>query len=141
MKTVRVFVAHAKGDPDDRLAEMKTAVTSALRAVAGDKPVTIEVTLGRDDFERSFAHAGSWDGWARSVGAGVHPVTREPTYHAIVVTAERVGAATAKIVEAALSDGRKVVRIVGEDEGGPGLVPVTAVRRVAQDFKSGWQVY
>lgn len=137
---LRIFIAHAKSD--DGLAEMLSVVTLAVRKTFPNRePV---VTLGRDDYERNFQRAGSWDAWTREVAIGVHPTTREPRYHGIVVPGEarpygahaRVGAATQSIVGQALGMGKPVLLFANGT-----LTQAKKVVKVApRDFKTGWEV-
>ena len=133
-KELRIFVAHAKGESDEGLIVMRDQITQALRKAFGAREPA--VTLGRDDYAAHFQRAGSWDAWAREVATAVHPTTREPRYHGIVVPATRVGAATQAIVGQALGMGKPVLLFLDGK-----LTKASRVVKVsARDFKTGWEV-
>lgn len=138
MKTVRVFIAHSKQDGDAYLDVAKERIATTLKnaAIAQGKMVTIECVLGRDDHVENFKRAGSWDAWAQDVIDRIDYVTRDPVYAAIVVTSNVVGAATARIVERALSAARPILLFC--DDGT--LRPIREIRHVSSDFKAGWEV-
>jgi hypothetical protein len=136
---LRIFIAHQKGDSDADLIRYVKGITLALRRAFGHKEP--KVTLGRDDYTRHFASAGSLDRWARDVVTRISPVTREPAYHGLVIPAgddgAKVGAATKIMVEHALSIGKPVL-IYGSDET---LTKASRVVKVAErDFRTGWKV-
>jgi len=142
-KELRIFIAHAKGDSEASLFELREQITLALRKAFPSREA--KVTLGRDDHAKNFQRAGSWDAWAREVATAVHPTTREPRYHGIVVPGVRsmegnpfaaVGAATQGIVAHALGIGKPVLIYSNGS--------LTQARRVVKtrerDFKAGWTV-
>jgi len=133
MTSKRIFLAHAKSDGEEALAAAVRAVRGAIEAARPGAPV--EVTLGRDDWARRFKACGSWNVWCETVASGVHFLTREPNYHGIVVTSGngRVGAATKRIVEIALANGKPVYRLDGAS-----LVKVSGCRVLdPDDWKGG----
>lgn len=130
--TIRAFIAHAKGDADDRIAALKDDVTTVLeRMAAGRKPV--EVVIARDYYFANFSRCGSWEAYARDVSQGVHYLTREPNFSLIVLADERIGAATQAIVKHALA----VAKLVVLWESG-GFVKIVDVEQVSRDMKNGW---
>lgn len=132
MTTVRVFIAHAKGDADDRLATLKDDISAALdRMSAGRK--TVEVTLARDYYFAHSARLGSFEAYAREVAHGVHYLTREKNFDMIVLVDARLGAATQQIVKLALGIAKPVVLWQTGD-----FVKVTDVVQVSRDMKTGW---
>lgn len=131
---LRIFIAHAKGDSEETLIEMRDAITLALRrAFPSREP---KVTLGRDDYNRNFTAAGSWDTWAREVATAIHPTTREPRYHGIVVPADRVGAATQAIVGQALGMAKPVLLFLD----GRLTQAKSVVKLPGRDFRTGWLI-
>lgn len=135
MKTVRAFLAHSKGDDAMKIADLRARVWKILEAAsAGRNPVA--VIPGRDDFEENFKRCGSWDAWARDVVERIDHATRDPVYSAIVVTDWRVGAATARIVEAALRHGTRIFALNGAN-----LVPIKSIEVLSDgNFRMGWEV-
>jgi hypothetical protein len=132
MEDLRAFLAHAKGDDPNAIADMTRRAALALRLIAHGRSVV--VTSGISDWERHFSRCGSWPAWARDVAQGVDYLSREPRYHTFIVPTERVGAGTAQVIQGALGVGKPVLRLDEES-----LTVVTECEKVAQgDWKTGW---
>lgn len=136
-KTVRVFLAHAKGTTEAAITVMKSTVIRILSERAAGR-AHISIVTGFEDWEANFKRAGGWDAWARDVVERVDYATRERVYAAIVVTDLYLGKATAQIVGCALHaspklpsfflNGPKLERIIGVDEVDP------------NSFRAGWKL-
>ena len=124
-----IFIAHPKGHVS-RHAE-DTALTIAK------EPNTVAI-LARDHWTATFAFAGSWDDWTRSVGAGLDWQGR-PSFDGYVVTTEFVGRGTAAIVHHALSSGRPVVFF--PKGGTPAAVTHLSAVPGSDSWTHGWQVH
>lgn len=98
----RIFVAHDRGVPDAQLDAWKVQ----LQQLIGD---SVEVVLGRDDFQQRAQQVGGWEAWARSVVHGLDS-NFEPLFTGIVRPGPMIlGKATAEIIQAALGAGLPVV--------------------------------
>jgi hypothetical protein len=134
MIDLRVFLANAKGDSPEVIADMIQRATFPLRKISNGR--TVIVTSGLDDFGRHFSRCGSWDAWARDVVQGIDYLSREPRYHGFVVPTLRCGAATANIIRGALGVGKPVLRLDGAE-----LIIVKECSKVAErDWKAGWEL-
>lgn len=134
----RVFVAHPIGIEDEALNRLREEIATAMQPLL-DPGVEVEVTLGRDDFQRMMPTYGSWEGWAQGVaeGAFMSLAGPEPRFHGVVVAPYATcGKATAAIVSRALARGKGVYRF---SEGR--FTPVRAVVRTdPDDNRAGWRV-
>lgn len=136
-KTVRVFLAHAKGTTEAAITVMKSTVIRILSERAAGR-AHVSIVTGFEDWEANFKRAGGWDAWARDVVERIDFATRERVYAAIVVTDLYLGKATAQIVGCALHaspklpsfflNGPKLERIIGVDEVDP------------NSFRAGWKL-
>jgi hypothetical protein len=100
MSAPRVFLAHPKGWPQER-------IVAAADLVRTDFGGDATVTTGFDDFQRNIASEGNFNGWARSVTRRTNQ-RGERVYSLIVVPGEAavdttVGKATAMIVADAVA--------------------------------------
>jgi len=129
----RFFFAHPKAMAADEITNTRTALLQWMKVKQPE--IAIELTSGRDDYDRHFARCGSWDSWAEDVATGIDYMSREPRFHGFIVPGKSVGAATARILRSALS-ARKPVWIWT----GAGLVPVYSLSRVGTSFKDGWSL-
>lgn len=125
---MNVLAAHPRGFDDEAL----DAVTCSLGRLAapGDRLV-----LGRDDYKAMVAQCDGWENWIASVAQ---------RYDGLIVVAngDRIGAATARMVELARRYGKPVVLAVWTDgHGAPVLHPVRGVEKIGQrDYQRGWRV-
>jgi BMFP domain-containing protein YqiC len=138
VRTIRVFVAHAKSDPDDVIDRIQKKVSETIcnAAKASGSDVEIKIFLGRDDFAENFKRCGSWDAWAEDVVNRIDFATRLVVYDAIVVTNQVIGAATQAIIRSALAAHRPILLFCNDSV----LRPIRGVNRVSEDFKAGWEV-
>lgn len=131
---LRLFIANARSDDESELTRLKTAIEIA--AIKAFPAKTVIVTLGRDDFFTHKDRLGSWEAWNRDVATGIHPTTREPRFHGIVIPHDRFGAATAQIAQYAFGIGKPVLKWSAER----GLTVAKSVVKVNErDFKTGWK--
>jgi hypothetical protein len=124
----RFFLALAKGEEDPD-AKLKSA-HEAVKRFAQGKPYAI--TLARTFWEAEFKRCGSWEAYAREVACGVDYMTREALFHAILVPAGRIGAATRRIVEHAIEIGKPVFAFHADGK-------VARVVRVTCEDPKDWQ--
>jgi hypothetical protein len=129
---IRLFIAHRKAEED--LDALKSSVESALTA---SKLSNFTLTLGRDDYEEKFKSAGSWDAWIERIATGIHPITRKAIYDGLVVPDAKVGKATAKMVELALSKKKPVLYLTSD---GAVKVVTGVERKDLRNFQSGWEL-
>lgn len=133
-KIVRVFLAHAKADSAGSIEAMRSTLIRLLtQASAGT--ATIEVILGRDDYDANFKRAGGWDQWARDISDRIDFATRERFYSAIVVTSVYVGKATAQMVEHALAVGVRTMLLNGFE-----VKAIIGIDKTSDSFQTGWRV-
>jgi hypothetical protein len=133
---LRIFVAHPKGTPDEALDLTRREIEEVARRQLPQHE--IEIVLGRDDFQRSFARFGGWDGWIASVAAGTE--YREgmirPRFDVIVTTTATLGRASAQMLRIAGGKAKPVLFFSGDD-----FIPVqNIVQRDGQDYRSGWEI-
>ena len=123
----RIFLATAKDESPDKVAEWKAELTTLIPGV--------DVVDGLTDWQQNFSRCGGWNGWAEDVATG-RDINGRPRYDAILCPRESVGKATAGIVEAALRAHKPV--LLG------GAIGVRRVVAVVQDdptsWKSGWSL-
>ena len=130
--TYRAFLAHKRTTEDKKIDQLVAGATLLLR----DKGVDLaRVIAGRDDYKARSAALGGWQGWARDVATGEDEYGN-PSFHAIIVPSERVGKATAGIVQSALDVG-KAVYFWRKGE----LVSVQNIKNIdPEDWKEGWKL-
>lgn len=123
----RIFLATAKGDSPDKIAEWKQELTDALPESA--------VVDGMTDWTENFGRCGGWNGWAQDVAQG-RDINGRARYDMIVCPYLCVGKATAQIIELALQAGKPVVASTGTE--------ARRVRAVVQvdphSWKAGWEL-
>lgn len=124
---MRILIAHAKGE-DANIVE--GLVRDAQEAVPG-----AEVIKASDEWKRTFSSAGGWGPWTRQVGAG-RDLNGSPTYDVYICPREYVGKATAQIVEAALSAGRRVIF----GSGGDFSRVTSIIEEDSQSWVAGWRL-
>ncbi len=128
----KAFLAHKRQLDDRKIDQLVAGATLLLRDRGAD---FARVIPGRDDFKERSASLGGWQGWARDVATGEDEYGN-PSFHAIIVPDERIGRATAGIVQDALNVG-KAVFFWRKGE----LVAVQTVETVDQeDWKQGWKL-
>jgi len=132
MPPPRFFLAHSKGCNDADLEELVADASKILDRLADGR--AFNITLGREFYEARFKACGSWDAWCAEVATGIEYGSRSPLFKAILVPDGGIGAATARIVEAALSAKKTVIAFKG-----------TAARRIARvvrvdakNWVNGW---
>lgn len=134
----RVFIAHPLRIENDVLDRLQEEIADAMRPLL-DPEIEVEVTLGRDDFQRMMPTFGSWEAWAQSVAEGTFMTLTgpEPRFHGVIVAPySTCGKATAAIVNRALTQGKGVFRYF---EGV--FYPVRGIVRTdPEDNRTGWQV-
>lgn len=130
----RIFLAHPKDYAD--LESLRRSLDDVLRARGA---TDYNIITGSEDFEKSFARYGGWDGWTTSVSKGTeyHDGQIAPRFNAFVVGPDRtVGKATANIIRGAISMGKPVWFF-----NGTLLSTVRGVACISGNFKDGWEVY
>jgi hypothetical protein len=130
----RFFLAHAKSCTDADLDELIVDASKILDRLADGR--AFNVTLGREFYEARFKACGSWEAWCNEVATGVEYGSRSPLFKAILVPDGGIGAATAKIVEAALGAKKPVIAFKGKEAR-----RVVGITRVdAKDWVHGWRM-
>jgi len=132
MTPPRFFLAHSKGCNDADLEELVSNASKILDRLADGR--AFNITLGREFYEARFKACGSWEAWCAEVATGIEYGSHSPLFKAILVPDGGIGAATARIVEAALGAKKTVIAFKG-----------TAARRVsrvvrvdAKNWANGW---
>ena len=136
----RIFLAHAKNDPDESISKWSKAVEKLFRDADLPNPKLI---LGREDYTQYAASAGSFDGWARDVGTRKDLSTGKFYYGAFVCPQTHVGKATAVILQFALHSKIPVFKLENTaPDGEPDSWDLVPVRQVVvedpDDYRSGW---
>lgn len=136
----RIFLAHAKNDPEPAIAEWKAEIERIFREADFSD---VQVILGRDDYMQHAASAGSFDSWARDVGTRKDLSTGKFYYAAVVCPTQHCGKATASIVSFALHSKIGVFKLeTTEDCNGKKVTELAQVRQVVvedpDDYRSGW---
>jgi hypothetical protein len=134
----RVLVAHPIGLDDIALNALREEIATRMRPLL-DPGVEVEVTLGRDDFQRNMPIFGSWEAWAQAVaeGATMTLAGPEPRYHGFVVAPyATIGKATAGIVNRALARGKTVLHYAD----GVFRQVRNVVLTDPEDSRAGWRV-
>lgn len=89
-------------------------------------------------YKEQFGSCGNWDSWVWETVTGKDYGTREPYFNGFVVYGERLGRASACIVDLALRSNRAVLALRSD------LTPIEMVRGVASvdetDMVAGWKV-
>lgn len=137
---MRYFLAHSKRDGENQA--VLDARLQLARSILGDEH---EVVFARDDFLQNADSEGGWNGWCRAISDRTDPDTGTRFYDGILVLGNRVGKATAAIVEHALEVGVQVFVLEDERAGDDGT-PIPAdgweVGKVdvinRKDFLNGW---
>ena len=122
----RIFLATAKDESPDKVAEWKAELTTLIPGV--------DVVDGLTDWHANFSRCGGWNGWAEDVATG-RDINGRPRYDAILCPRESVGKATAQIVDAALSAGKPVL-LLRRDGSVAQVAGVTVVD--PESWKAGW---
>lgn len=135
MSTARVFLAHPKGWSPERIS----AAAAMVKTDFGDDAI---VTSGFDDFQRTIASEGNFNGWARSITRRTNQ-RGEKIYSFIVVPAEgrpgaTVGKATAMILTDALAAKIPVAFLDMESEQFFSILRVDT--EDAENFIGGWRL-
>jgi len=129
-----IFLASPKGSSDFHVQGALTTVKDKFSAAISHADVT--VVTSAQEWDRSFKQSGSWDAWTTHVACGVDYEFRTPLYNAIVCTTERIGKATADIVEKALENRRMVALIMDSK-----ITQVIGVESIDSDnWQSGWRL-
>jgi hypothetical protein len=135
--TTRLFLAHPKAMEEDALTEW----TQVLREHFREEYPGLEITLGRDDYNRYALGAGSFSAWARDVPTRKDVMSGKTHYDGLFVPDRYVGKATAEMVGTALNT--KLPVLVGRrlDDGQVNIQRATRLEVVdAQDYLKGWCV-
>lgn len=133
---LRIFVAHPKGETDEVLDLTRSEIEEVARRQLPGRE--IEIVLGRDDFQRSFARFGGWDGWIASIAGGseYREGLLRPRFDVLVTTTTTLGRATAQMLRIAAGKGKPVLYFTGAD-----FTPVqNVVQRDGQDYRAGWEI-
>jgi len=130
----RFFLAHSKACTDADLDELVSDVSKILDRLADGR--AFNITLGREFYAARFAACGSWDAWCAEVATGVEYGSRSPLFKAILVPDGGIGAATARIVEAALGAKKTVIAFKGTTARRVSRV----VRVDAKNWVNGWEM-
>jgi hypothetical protein len=123
----RIFLATAKGDSPDKIAEWTQELVAALPGVT--------VTDGLADWEANFSRCGGWNGWAQDVAQG-RDINGRHRYDGIVCPYLCVGKATAQIIELALQAGKPVIASTGSQA----RRVIGVVQVDPHSWKAGWEL-
>ena len=133
---MRIFFAHPKSMPDDEIDWWAREIKRLL----ADGPEIIEVTSGRDDFQRYAMGAGSFTAWAKEVAARKDMSTGKLYYDAFVSVNAYIGRATADILRVALNVGTPVIYLEQDEDKGS-IEPHRVTQVVVddpEDYLKGW---
>tara|TARA_R110002110_G_scaffold345515_1_gene555798 strand:- start:6 stop:467 length:462 start_codon:yes stop_codon:yes gene_type:complete len=131
---MKVFYAHGYHETPTEIEEAARRLLETLQA-RSDK--TVRVRTGRSDHTANWK--GDWDAWEHNVVHKKNLTTGKPMYDIFVTSGDKVGRATARILNMALDVGKPVFWWGGEI--GKGIVKVVGVEEVdAEDWTWGWQV-
>jgi hypothetical protein len=127
---MKIFIAHRK-DADD--SELNT-LTKSVEAYCARGTQEAHIFLGRDDYRLNFKQCGKWDTWIENVIVGRDPTTTAFRYDIFIVPDETVGAATAKMIDLALRNGRKIYYWAGDRP-----LRIRELKVIdTKNFKRGW---
>jgi len=131
----RFFLAHDRGESDERVDQWRETLTEVLGEAYPDHAITI--VAGRDDYRSRASDAGGWKGWPQTVVSG-RLWDGSPRFHGVIRPAQYVGVmdtvcgrATFDMIEGFIREGkiawvwdtrtgeyhkvRGVVRLPGDD--------------------------
>lgn len=133
---MRVFFAHPKSMSDEDIDWWARQIVQML----SDGTEIIEVTPGRDDYQRYAMGAGSFSAWAREVPVRKDMGTGKTYYDAFVSVNAYIGRATADILKGALNAGTPVIYL--EQDADKGSIEPHRVTQVVvddpDDYLKGW---
>jgi hypothetical protein len=133
---MRIFFAHPKSMEDGDIDWWSREITRMLT----DGTEIIEVTSGRDDYQRYAVGAGSFSAWAREVAERRDMATGKRYYDGFVSVNAYVGRATADILRVALNAGTPVIYLE-QDENTQSIEPKRVTQVVVDDpddYLKGW---
>lgn len=87
MSDLRIFLAHDRATPDEKIDDWRDILTDLLSEAYPDRDVT--VVAGRDDYKKRAAEAGGWKAWPQTVVSGAL-WDGAPRFHGIVRPAQYV---------------------------------------------------
>jgi hypothetical protein len=132
---MRVFLACAKGMPDDQVQVKRKDVQ---RYLSMKNKKTVQVVPSSEDFTTYFAQCGGWNEWISHVSNGVDYTTRRHIYDAVVCVDSQLGRATASIVEKTLEAGKPALYWDPTDNK---MKRITSVKTVDDtDWTAGWSL-
>ena len=132
--TYNVFLASPKGEAESVTSAAEQLVYHRFCKAVPHAKVT--VTRAQEEYEKSFAQHGGWDGWTTHVATGVDYEFRTPVYNAVVCTTSEVGKATADIVDKALNNRRMVALVSGDS-----ISQVVGIEVIDSDnWQTGWRL-
>jgi hypothetical protein len=133
---MRIFFAHPKDMEDSDIDWWSKEIARML----ADGTEIIEVTSGRDDFQRYAMGAGSFTAWAREVPTRKDMATGKPYYDGFVAVNAYVGRATADILRVAINVGTPVIYLEQDEDKGS-IEPKRVLQVVVDDqddYRKGW---
>ena len=119
---INVFIAHAKGDSTQTVA----LALAHLKRYSSNE---YTVTLGFDEWQRSFRKCGTWDAWAKYIATAKQYGSNHALFDVIVCIDPVVGKATESIVTAALAADKPVCLVDSN-----GLHTVLHVESLGEDY-------
>lgn len=136
MTAPRVFLAHPKSMEEETLTDWSSFLREQFREEYPD----LQITLGRDDYNRYAPGAGSFSAWARDVPRRKDVQTGKTYYTALFVPDRYVGKATAEMVMVALNTALPV--LVGQTLDDGRIMHIATRLEVvdANDYIKGWCV-
>lgn len=134
-RVVRILVMVPRSmmpiEVDEAVVKVRAALTSFL------SHDNLELTDSVAWYRQQFAASGSWESWIWNTVTGKDYGTREPHFNGFLVYGERLGRASATIVDLALRAQRAVLALKKDDQ------PIELVQRVElvdeTDMVSGWR--
>ena len=137
MSEFRVFHALRKGAAPQEAQALKDQIRDVLRRIMPE--LTVTVTSAEQDFNDHMARLGGWDAWEHDVATGIRYSDRAPRFHAIVLTDEYFGKATASIARQALTANKLVLFL---DPDTSTLDRVDGIQTLDEsNWKTGWAAH
>mgnify|MGYP003131760183 CR=1 FL=1 len=130
---MKVFYAHGYHEGateiDDSAHKLKELLQTRTQKV-------VRVRTGRNDHAANWT--GCWDSWEHNVVHKKNLTTGKPVYDVFVASGERVGRATARILNMAIDAGKPVFWWTGDCDGG--ISKVSHIEEVdGEDWTWGWK--
>ena len=131
---MKVFYAHGYHETPTEIEEAAVALRGVLEARSSK---VVRIRTGRNDHAANWK--GDWDVWEHNVVHKKNLTTGKPVYDVFITSGERIGRATARILNMAIDVGKPVFWWSGET--GKGISKVIRVEEIdSEDWTSGFRV-